>query len=48
MTSLWLDIALTLLMYAITHGAAFALGALWHHWHLDIEEAKADNTEARP
>ena len=47
MTSLFLDVALTLLAYTITHSAAFILGAAWHHWHLDIEQAKAAGTEAR-
>ena len=47
MTSLCLDVALTALAYAITHSAAFALGAAWHHWHLDLEEAKAAGTEAQ-
>ena len=47
MTSLCLDVALTLLAYTITHSAAFILGAAWHHWHLDLEESNADGTEAR-
>jgi hypothetical protein len=49
MTSLWWDVSLTMLVYTITHTTAFAFGACWHHWHLDVEQAEAAaNTEARP
>ena len=41
----WLETLLTLLAYAVTHSAAFVLGASWHHWHLDSEAAKAAGKE---
>jgi len=37
---MWLDIGLTVLLYCLTHSAAFVLGACWHHAYRGEEEAK--------
>jgi hypothetical protein len=40
MTSLWLDIGLTVLFYSITHSFAFVLGSCWHHAYRGEENRK--------
>jgi hypothetical protein len=45
---LLLDILQTVVVDSILFSLAFVLGACWHHWHLDIEQAKdAAGTEGR-
>jgi hypothetical protein len=47
MTSLWWDIAQTVLVQSVLFSLAFVLGACWHHWHL-CEGCDRIGEEGRP